>query len=273
MSTDVIEGAKLTRTYDSMAQFADEVGTGRRFHLHGSDSWTGNFSYDDALNAARFGWADQLSATMELASSAVEIARKRHLVDSYEPAWDVAGGAVDIGRFVTGEPECMISFPLAKRSNIGSVITLAANVVVSGAISSESIMKRGRLIVALALLLGQLGHSTELWVSMRTGDYQPEAEIAVKVKGVDDVIDPAVIMFAFAHPAMSRHLAFQSFWTLPGRWGTERNRSGMIGKPLMPSANLYPEEAILLPGVFSATDLDTESFLREHLRTLGLLAD
>jgi hypothetical protein len=273
MSTDTIVGNKLTRVYDSMMEFADDAERLPRRHPNERDGWTGNFSFSDALDGAREGWAAELNTTLEIAESAVKTARDRRLMDAFDPVWDVSGAAVDVGRFVANEPECMISFPLNRRSNVGSVITLAANVVVSGAISADNIKARGRLIVALSMLLAQLGHATELWVSMRTGDYLPEAEIAVKVKGIDDVVDPAVIMFAFAHPAMSRHLAFNVFFNLPGKWGDQRNRQGMIGKPLEPSADLYPEEAIRLPGVFSPRDLDAEAFLRGHLGTLGLLTD
>lgn len=256
-------------SYESLADAADASERRHDGYHSGqnndSEDWTFGVLFDEAITMARYGWHDQLDATLAVAESAAEMADKEHLVDSFNPVWDVSGAEVDVARHLSGEPECMIDFPLSKTSKEGRVITLVASVEWSAVVSADTILRRGQLIVALAMALTRLGHSVEMYANARGVHSGGVAcEISVKVKGVDDEIDPASIMFAYAHPAMLRRLMF----------GIREKSCHALHSPARPTASLYPEGSIMLPEVRSDRDVpDADQFLRKYLGELGLLAE
>ena len=72
--------------------------------------------------------------------------------------------------------------------------------------------------MALVLALAKLGHAIELWINnQQLSNACRSAETRIKVKGVNDEIDPSVIMFAYAHPAVQRRLMFAVAEGYPGK--------------------------------------------------------
>jgi hypothetical protein len=81
----------------------------------------------------------------------------------------------------------------------------------------------------------------------------------VLVKGADDELDPAKVMFAFAHPAMLRRLGFGAKDQFHGKY------SPSICSPEAPAKDL-PEGTIYLPEICSPSDVpEADEFLREYL--------
>jgi hypothetical protein len=262
-----------TWTYESMFELAEAATQGHTGY--NSDygprdyDWCLGADFKDALELAKFGWSAELPAALEIAESAVTLTQKEHLTDTFLPVWDVTGAEVDVARYLSGEPECMIDYPLSKTSKAGKVVTLVSSCTYSAGIEAQKILERGRLIVALALVLEQTGHSVEIWASCNiTGHYGGTMEALVKVKGADDVLDPAVAMFALAHPAMLRRIMFAVGEGYKGAW-----KDGAAGRVLKPRAESFPEGSIIIPDVLWGRDIDPEGFLRKHLGDLGLLAE
>jgi hypothetical protein len=259
-------GSKKERkiTFSSLAEFADDVeATGPAGR--GDDSeWTGA-TFTDALSLARVGWTDQLDTALEVAESAVKMAEKEHMMDSFnQPVWDVTGAQVDVGAYLAGTPECMIDYPLSETSKAGRVITLCASVIYSCMLTVETVQRRGQLITALALALARLDHNVELWADLSGKNKAGIVRLRVLVKAADDELDPARIMFAYAHPAMLRQLHFAA---LKGRnYPTSQ-------MPMGPEHDL-PEGTIYLPEIVSGRDVpDADKFLKQYLGELGLLAE
>lgn len=261
-------------TYWSLAEFADAAekydqcsgapGSSK------SDDFCGGASWAETLNFARKGWNSQLDSALELAESAVTLAEKEHMVDSFnQPVWDVTGAQVDVGAYLAGTPECMIDYPLTETSKVGRVITLCASVSYSGSIAASTIQRRGRVMVALAYALARLGHNTELWADFSGSNFSGEiCRMRVLVKGADDELDPSRVMFAYAHPAMLRRLGF----SVTGKWGKKRH-SPTVTSPVPPAEDL-PEGTIYLPEIWSDSDVpEADEFLRKYLGELGLLAE
>src|SRR5215469_8703808 len=170
------------------------------------DEWAGGLAQAEALSMAVNGWDEHLTETIELAESMVDKVEKDHDVPSFTPVWDVTGAEVDVARYLSGMPENMIDFPAITTPKVGRVITLCASIAYSSLIDPDVIKRRGQVLVALALLLSRLGYASELWVAMtarrRGTDYVAESK--VQIKSANDALDPARIMFAYAHPAALR---------------------------------------------------------------------
>jgi hypothetical protein len=288
----VIKGSWLFETYYGMPEFtarADKSALNATRDMV-SDRPTFMFppgsedkaSFAEALNLGSQGWAEELPEALAVAETAIEMAQKEHMVDTFAPMWDVCGSEVDVARYVDGEPENMIDFPLTRTSKEGRVITLAVGTAISSAVTSRTYLKRGRCIVALALALGRLGHAVEIWAYDSSGCNKlgepGNAHCRVLVKSANDEIDPAALMFTLAHPAMHRALMWAVRDKFPQPWRKGLSLSASRGMPNNDikdtEREMYPEGTIFLPGLKSFDDVpDADEFLREHLGSLGLLAE
>lgn len=265
-------------TYYSLNEYADAAA--KRVDQNGHDVYDfgSAFAFEDALKGAREGWPEQLDETLEIVESAIALCEKEHEIETFTPVWDVTGSEVDVARYLTGEPECMIDYPLAKTSKVGKVITLCASMSISGAISAADITRRGQTIVALAMVITQLGHSAEIWLDDSTApggtglaSRYLMGRTRVLVKGANDTVDPARIMFAFAHPGSLRGLGF----AIEHGWPKEFQRlAGPSYGGVMPPLEDLPEGTIYLPELRANSKVpDPHAAIKSHLGELGLLAE
>lgn len=286
----VIKGAWLFETYWSMAEYTararrcalkttrDYVSKRPGFMFPPGDQDRASFA--EALNLADKGWAEELPEALAVAESAITMAEQEHMTDTFQPVWDVTGAEVDVAQYLQGEPECMIDFPLTKTSKQGRVITLAVGTAISASITSDTYLRRGRCIVALALALNRLGHAVEIWAydSSVSNGKPGDAHCRVLVKSAHDEVDPERLMFTLAHPAMHRALMWAVRDGYPQPWREGLSQELSRGRPnnttVTVEEGMYPEGTIFLPGLRSTTNVpDADVFLRKYLGELGLLAE
>lgn len=278
----VIKGNHLMQTFWSLAEYAEysaaHAGENKAIRNSvGNGSFTHVDSFADAVKLAETGWTEELPDTLALAESAVDTADHEHMMDSFnQPVWDVTGAQVDVGAFLAGTPECMIDYPLSETSKVGRVVTLVVSMSASAAIEADTLVRRGQVIVALALALSRLGHATEIWVDCSTTGGKLRSNDRVLVKGASDEIDPGSLMFALAHPAMLRCLEFGVKDGYPDRFERSMGYAG-YGTPagrVEADTAQYPEGTIFLPQLYSGSDVpDADGFLKKYLGKLGLLAE
>lgn len=257
---------------DEFAEHAEE--NGPKGPTCGRDSWAGG-SLAEVAELARTGWTDKLAEVLDIAEHAVTETVQQHEEFTFAPVFDVAGGDVDVARFLAGEPECMVDYPLTKTSKVGRVITLCASITVSGAYTPEELIRRGMIVTALAFAIERLGHSVELWADHSVTDDDGMRETQrIRVKGANDMVDPARIVFAYAHPGMLRRLAFA---IQNGMTGAEKVRfhvnTGRRGFPKRPAEDL-PEGTIYMPSsLWMGGDSDPTREVTKKLRELELIED
>lgn len=141
------------------------------------------------------------------------------IAPSLQPAFtsyfDVSGGMVDVGRFLDGEPECMMETRLIEVAKPGRVITLLVAGGVLASASTADIQERGCAIIALVDSLEKMQHSVEIWLEVSCArefggevSQMPVLTHLVKLKSAGEVLDIDSLMFAVAHPARHRRLSF-----------------------------------------------------------------
>lgn len=276
--------AEKETTYWSLQDLADVAGKhiragafpvtgyGLREQWHGVDSW------DEARSLALDGWADEAAEAMDIAESAVETVESEHDLPAFRAVWDLSGSEVDIGRYFAGEPENMIDYEVVPTTRAGRVIVLCASVSVSSIVSVESIKRRGHTVAALAFALERIGYAVELWADFSAQGVGSRnrghiARMRTLVKGANDELDPAKVMFAYAHPAMLRALSLAATHEYNATWQKRVNVGMGYGRPQDPKQDL-PEGAIYLPCVLSDEDVpDADKALLGHLRDLGVVTD
>jgi hypothetical protein len=267
-----IRNRLLIETFGSIQEFADTAVEGYEPLYTTMDSKT--------LEMVAHGWSEHAPMALDIAESAVTSSVDLCEASAFAPVWDVTGAEVDVARYLSGEPECMIDFPLQATVKAGKVITL-----VSSADSNwgSDWLSRGILATALGLALARLGYATEMWAdnygissSGRT-QYQ-----RILIKSTADEIDPARMMFAFGHKNMLTQLAFGCFdgYRNMGPAYAPWYRSygqGTRGSAEVRTAELealYPEGTIFLTGqLTNATPESAKAAVEQELRNLGLLAD
>lgn len=169
--------------------------------------WTNSF--DEAVELQRKGWAD----------GAARVAKHREGFDAFiqaakqaktkQFAWDVTGDYVDVGRYLTGEPECFGSELDSGESLSSRVVSIRLNNCVSAAVSAETICARGLAVLVAVDLLEACGIRCEVVVGTATkrGDTLVESNVTVKRPG--EQADPDSIAFSIAHPAFFRRFGFR----------------------------------------------------------------
>jgi hypothetical protein len=140
------------------------------------------------------------------------------------PVWtfpmDLSGDVVDVGTFLTGEPECMIAPVMVPTPGTGRVVRIVVPTAVSASVSADTVRARGAAIVALVDVLARCGNRLEVWSwSGVSHGSRGRTSTAVLVQAADQPLDMGRIMFALAHPAWLRRIMF-GVWENPANGNT-----------------------------------------------------
>jgi hypothetical protein len=120
-------------------------------------------------------------------------------------SYDVAGAEVDVARYLSGDPECMVDF----FSPFGTLRTLHVYVstMVSGSISTDEIIQRGAAIAAHIDKLESQGVRVKLTaVSYGTDNGEPRHTITIGIKDYQAPLDIDLVAFVITSPAFHRRL-------------------------------------------------------------------
>lgn len=200
----------IIRRYESLGAFVDYAETHR--DKSGSSqtsgaSWAGTASFNDAVNLARDGYRDIRPAVDGMAESIIGEVKAQLAVKPVQ-VFDVAGGAVDIGMFLNGEPECMLDMVLKPATGFGNVVTILINGRYSAGISAEQVKSLGIALCALVEILARCQTSAEIWIESSVSGNGGKYSSLVKLAEAWEPLDINGLMFAIAHPSFVRRICF-----------------------------------------------------------------
>lgn len=212
METIIDTKTSWVLSYDSMGEFIShaEANTDPK----SSDKDDAEFSQSDSLKHA-CDWAKRGYTEVRPKVDSILDNLQERLADRFESAFvtqfNVGGADVDMGRFMGGEPECMIDFVSEPTARMGRVVRILVNGSVSWDIHTDWIISRGTAIVALMDTIHKMGCGLELWWEMpvRGTDSKTFSHV-VKVHDSSEMVDIDNIIFSVAHPAMLRRLTFST---------------------------------------------------------------
>lgn len=264
--------------FDSLEDFAScaQRHSGEFEAAHGWDPYfCGAESIEAALSLARNGWQEAEVEALNIVDSAIDAIDAETDVVAFRPLFAMSGAEVDMGRYLSGEPECMVDYELITAPSAGRVITLCASVCVSAAVSNETIKKRGYGIAALAFALMRLGFAVELWadITISGSGFGGKAlgQMRILVKGLNDELDPSKVMFGYAHPAMLRGLGLPVGHEFEPKLAQRLGIGRGYGRPA-PCIEDLPEGTIYLPEICSNRDVpDAYNMLMRYMRELGIV--
>ena len=193
--------------------------TPRRWRADSSQSNESSYDWDlragwsKALDLYRTGWPDG-RMLMEQAKPA-EITHRRH-----ERVYGMAGGAVDVGRMLTGNPMHMVS--TRKRRIPRPVVKLLLNLGALAYVQSNCFVNFGVAIVELINQLEENGQRIEVDLVFTGRQNGTHCHVGWGLKKADDYLDLDQLAFGIAHPAAFRRIGFALLERLDRRyedWG------------------------------------------------------
>jgi hypothetical protein len=216
--------ADIWHRYDDLATFVDGCTEGERLYRdrrsvehspadqRGRSDWTGGTSsVDDACQTLVNGtWSvarkvDALLSDLEQSIGTVERI-------GVHRSYDVAGGSVNVGRWLSGQPRSMVRHKIVPVPRTGRRVTILANVTASGGVSVDDMNTRGVALCALTEALRMAGIPATVYVACAANQYiqggGAVVTTTVKVCDSSSAPDRESVMFALAHPSMLRRLFF-----------------------------------------------------------------
>lgn len=167
--------------------------------------WTWTENYDEALHLAVAGWAEGFKRVTVKAEAIARATGKLTM----DPRLAEAGDEVDVGMFLSGDPECMIEYPLEARR--APVVKIVVSVSFSSGVEAESIYNRGAAVVAAIDALEGDGVRVEVELDHSVGASGFTVRRRVVVKRGEEPLDRDKLAFALCHPSTLRRLFFRLY--------------------------------------------------------------
>lgn len=167
----------------------------------------GTRTFDDAVKIATKGWAHRPST--KLANTVINRLSEAQ-APTYELQYDVAGGAVDMGAFLSGEPECMLSFAPVEAPKS---VSIAINVTAAAMVSKARLQARGEATYAAVMALRNSGYIVNLdWIWPTLEDEETSENRwschHLTLSSSDRPMDEDKLAFWVQHPSALRRFGF-----------------------------------------------------------------
>lgn len=214
--TEFRDKRTLCRSFESLGEWCDvaeQVGNiGRTRHRFEDKGSTFSEGFTEAIRMARgAGWKGTRKEIAAINMNVAKLVDAETVSDTFQYVHGVAGGAIDMGRFLSGHPACMVypsPMPIAKR---GKVVRIVTPICYSGGTKKADIRRRGSAIVGLIDALARAHYSLEVWgvlaIDAKYG-YTDRLAYAVKIQNPATTYNPEMVMYGVGHESMLRVLGF-----------------------------------------------------------------
>jgi hypothetical protein len=165
-----------------------------------SMEWDLNTNFSKAVKFAEFGWQEKIADVEAYLSQIQQLTNT-----AWTTNLDVAGESVDIGAYLEGEPECMLSYVVPEVKAVRIVASITARCTAD----APRLLNRGIAIAAAVYALQCRGVPVSLvaaeWVSGSGGTHYT----GVEINPFGDYIDTGRLAFWLGHPAALRRCFFR----------------------------------------------------------------
>lgn len=233
--------------------------------------WSGGLDWNESKRLALEGWQKGLIEVDKFQARVNDIIANK--IVRHRPVYAVAGYCIDIGNYLSNNPECFITNEYDENNQKGKIITIVCSISFSAAISPETIIQRGAMICAFVDAIEYAGYRAEIIcndassksVSYRDGFDKERGwfEVDVTIKKANQALNRIELAFCLAHPAMLRRILF-SVAEIEG-WSDYATDYGYPSKATN-KGDIYIEE------VFSGVVSDDEAinWIVSKLKKLGI---
>lgn len=260
-------------TWDELVDDAERGAIdGYASHISSSE-WSGSKDLPEALRLARNGWSDGRERLSDLRDALMD--DLGDVLPQPAPFMDVSGEVVDVGAYVSGAPEHMVSW--YEDTSTARQAHVVVNIATSARHSPDVLLMRGLLTAAIVDSLEHMG--VRVTLDVISIQYSQEAfGFQARVKDASQVLDIERVAFACAHPSTLRRIVFAS---MEGHTAKVRNKIGVEnGRYGMPSDDydyLYTDSEkpdLYIGTTNTSTNLnEVRAQVMEYLKKFGFLRD
>jgi hypothetical protein len=177
---------------------------------HFDVNWYGGVTFDEALSLAESGWPEGAARVAKLSASIVSRVAPHATSATSAVQYDVTGQWVDVGLFLSGEPECF-GYETQDESRLSSpVVRLAFNCSSSSSVTAEKLARRGIVAAAAIDVLESAGRRVEVLLLHGETYFGGEKEYhsVTRLKDAGQPLDIDKVAFALGHAATLRRIGF-----------------------------------------------------------------
>lgn len=214
--------------------------------------WAGTKTFGEAVELAKRGWAEGAAKALALRGSIDAAVREIVAARQAQYSWDVTGDSIDVGKYLTGEPECCITQTPDGDSVSSKVVKLCANLAASGSVSVKSLYARGAVILSAIDILESLGHRVELWIAHASRGSKGIIQQFAMVKPASQPLEADRVAYCLCHAACLRRLAFSNM-----------EQHGWLPNSTYPNAVQFDGDAVVTNEAYRGSDFSPEELLAE----------
>lgn len=182
---------------------------GSSSHEGGSSTWNGGTaSYDAAVALIEKGWRDGAKRVEALRQELDGAVQSLVAAKSAAMVYGVEGDHVDIGRVVTGDPECCGDWSQQGEDRAEKVVKIVANISVSAAVNVETMFARGAACLAAVDILESLDRRVELWAAIGLRDCGKNVETHILIKPASQPAELDRLAYVLCHASFFRRVVF-----------------------------------------------------------------
>lgn len=159
------------------------------------------WTYREAIKLLEEGWIDGITQ-MDVLTQEIECSGDHEQVYI---KYDTHGDFFNVGRFLSGEPECCGQFK--KRQIKNSEVNIMCHITASGGVSQESMIKRGAVIQALIDKLHDTHYVNLQLIEYTTGCMNYDIKMILNVD-TRNFYSREAIAFCVGNPAFLRKICF-----------------------------------------------------------------
>jgi hypothetical protein len=263
-SSPASSAAFVSKDFGSFTEFVNAAATGE--DLYAESSWAGGVTLAEAVDLARRGWPEGWQRMKALRDAI--FARMASRIHKDVVQFRIAGGAVNVGRYLSGRPDC---FAARVRSNqlkdlrSRKVVRMVVNVGARASVSADTIFARGAAAVTLIEALERAGLRVQVeMVTLATDRAGKHVRLATRLKEAGEVLQLDKLAFSFAHPALHRKLNFALRKQLAGWIG------GSIDLPLEERGDIYLDAADTTANVVWRDAAEAQKWVVAQLASPGI---
>ena len=176
-------------------------------------------SFQEAMQLARYGWVDGLKQLKDIEPVNLHTATIAMQTYDTESRYDIAGGAVNIGRYLAHAPDCMRRMTPTRNHTLPARIQkILINSIFPRTTQPSAVLKHGYTVYQIIDALERANIQTDITIVFPVNKHIMYSqrdyyfyETYIKIKDSTDIIYPEKLLFCLAHPSMLRRLAFSEF--------------------------------------------------------------
>ena len=168
-------------------------------------------TFDDAKVLARGGWEFGIQRMREVRGRLEHLVRAAQTEKAQAMRFDLAGEWLDMGRAVTGNPECWGGFSDIGDAKADKVVTIMINVACMADVEEGPLFARGAVCLAAVDLIESIGHRVELRVGSCAENGEGKFEYQVIAKQAGEPLDIDRLTFFLCHKSGARRYGFACY--------------------------------------------------------------